>query len=150
MYKKSFLLLGLSSIFLLASCAKTVIVDKNTPEKVVKRSDACPIISSDKWHAWLDKYNKKEGSFRLNVSGEITLPNPSYSFEWSAGPIDRMYPPGLRLLLKPEKNKGMFTQIITDVPTLYQMNTPISKYKYVSIYCEGTELVKIENVVLTD
>ncbi len=150
MYKQSLQLLGFLFTLLLVSCAKTVTESQPIPENVVKQKDLCPIIRSDKWHAWLDKYNQKEGSFRLNVSGELTLPNPAYHIEWTAGPIDRMYPPGLRLLLKPKKRDGMSIQVITDVPTSYQMDTPISRYRYVSIYCEGVELAKIENVVLTD
>lgn len=77
------------------------------------KNGSCPIIESDKWHAWIDRYQKTEGSYRLNVSGKVNLPTPAYEINWSIGSTDRMAPPGIRLFLEPVLQEGMAIQLIT-------------------------------------
>lgn len=150
MYKKCSQIFSVLPIFLLLSCESSVTLVGNSPEENVNNISACPIIESDKWYAWLDKFEQEKGIYRLNVKGEVSLPNPAYDIEWSVGPMDRMNPPGLRLFLKPKANDGMSIQVITNVPVTYQLDTPIVQYRYISIYCDNVEIARISDVNLTD
>lgn len=143
-------LLWLTSLLFIVSCSNTVEEKEIKAKENVQKTLACPIIESGKWHSWLDKYQQQEGSYRLKLSGEVLLPNPAYKLKWLVGPTDRMNPPGLRLFLKPIALSEMAIQVITTVPVNYELETPISNYRFVSIYCEGKLLAKIENVILTD
>jgi len=143
-------LLYLIPLLLTVSCSNTVEVIETGVKEVVQQPLTCPIIESEKWHSWLDKYEQQEGSYRLNISGEVLLPNPAYKFKWLVGPTDRMSSPGLRLFLKPIAQAGMAIQVLTTLPVKYELKTPISNYRHVSIYCEDKLLVQIKDVVLTD
>jgi hypothetical protein len=145
------------SVLSLAGCSNTVQEQSagQAPDvaQVVENrrtESTCPILHSDKWYAWLDKEASKEGQFRLNVSGEITLPNPGFELEWSVGLTDRMRPPGLRLSLVPKSLNQMTIQVLTNVPVKYYMDTPIRQFRHVSIYCGQQQLAQIVDVMLTD
>ena len=121
-----------------------------TPEKSAMPSTTCTILESGKWHAWLDTYQQEKGFYRLNISGEVRLANPGYDLEWAVGPTDRMEPPGLNLFLSAVSKEGMHAQVITDVSVNYEMNTPISSFRHVSIVCGDKLLGQMVDVQLTD
>lgn len=159
---KSPLLLLLQTL-LIASCTNTVQKQASTPEQKQQPKEefnqqaiagqinsTCPVLQSGKWYAWLDKEAQQEGQYRLNVNGEITLPNPGFDIQWSVGPTDRMHPPGLRLSLSPKPSNQMTIQVLTIVPVKYHLETPIAHFRHVSIYCAGKQLAQIPDVMLTD
>lgn len=150
MNKKIILTLTILSSFLITACSGSAKNRQHPIKKDEKRNTTCPVLKSEKWHAWLDTYQQPEGSYRLKVSGEILLPNPSYKIEWSEGPTDRMTPPGIRLLLNPVEAEGMSIQVITQIKVEYKTETPVPSYKHVSIYCKGKLLAQIQGVTLID
>jgi hypothetical protein len=110
----------------------------------------CPILKSGKWYAWLDKFTKKDGQYRLNINGEVIMPTPGFAMQWSVGPTDRMQPPSLRLSLLPKASNLMVIQVLTKVPVKYSLETPISEFSSISIFCGEKLLSRIEGVTLTD
>jgi hypothetical protein len=110
----------------------------------------CPILKSEKWSARLDKSTKKDGQYRLNINAEVVMPNPGFSMQWSVGPTDRMQPPALRLSLLPKASDLMVIQVLTTVPVKYSLDTPISEFSNISIFCGDKLLSRIEDVTLTD
>ena len=121
------------------------------PIEVTAHSNAsCPILKSGKWYARLDKFTKKYGQYRLHINGEVIMPNPGFAMQWSVGPTDRMQPPALRLSLLPKASDLMVIQVLTTVPVKYSLDTPISEFSNISIFCEEKLLSQIEGVTLTD
>ena len=114
------------------------------------RSASCPILKSEKWYAWLDKFSKGNGQYRLNINGEVIMPSPGFAMQWSVGPTDRMRPPNLRLNLLPKAPDLMAIQVLTTVPVKYYLENPISEFNSVSIFCGEKLLSRIEDVTLTD
>lgn len=114
------------------------------------RGVSCPILKSDKWHAWFDRFTEKDGQYRLNVNGEVIMPHPGFTMQWSVGPTDRMHPPGLKLSLLPKASDMMVIQVLTTVPVKYYLETPISEFSRVSIFCGEKLLSRIEGVTATD
>ena len=81
-------------IFFLASCADNQAKVKVDPKNIhEERNVSCPIIQSEKWHAWIDKFTQKKDSKRLIVVGEIVLPTPGFTVAWKQGATDRQYVP---------------------------------------------------------
>ena len=87
--------------------------------------------------------------YELYISGEITLPHPGYNIEWLKGPLDRMNPPGLRIILQISESDAMTIQVITPVSVGQRFETPISTFRYISIYC-GNKLINQFNDVKVD
>jgi len=106
----------------------------------------CPVLKSGKWHAWIKDSTNQSKGYQLNVKGEVTLPNPGFDIVWSAGPTDRMNPPGLRLNLQPKPTSMMTIQVLTNVSVSHRLDTPLKGYRSVSIYCAGEILGSIKNV----
>ncbi len=140
-------------VSLLSGCSNTAdIKEESEPSisKVVILDDNCAVIKSEKWHAWLDKYHENEGKNRLLVSGIITLPNPSYTIEWSSGPTDRMRPPTLRLRLTVDEVSNGSIQVISKVPVKFTMPTSLNQYRKVLVFCGDELLAEIPDVQMTD
>ncbi len=114
------------------------------------QAPSCMIRKSRKWHAWIDRYTSNQAVYRLNIFGEVDLPSPGYTLTWSRGITDRMQPPGQRLTLLATPSQGMEIQVITPTETKFTMETPIPKFRHVSIYCGERLLISIPDVVLTD
>lgn len=144
-------LLWLVPLATMVGCTNTAqpINEKPINKKPVDIENAatCPIIESGKWHVWLDTHAQESGSFRLNVKGEVTLPNPAYKFEWQVGPTDRMSPPSVRLMLNPISQEGMAIQVLTKMPVNYTMQTRIPHYRNVSVYCGGKLLGEMSDIM---
>ncbi len=143
-------LFALLAILSLSACSFTEKDGEPVEQKITEQTANCPILKSEKWYAWVDKFTEKDGQYRLVVNGEITLPNPAFEMKWSAGRTDRMYPPGIRLSLLPKKLDQMSIQVLSTVPVNYTLETPISEYSSVSIFCGDKLLSRIEGAKLTD
>lgn len=116
-------------------------------------SESCAVLQSDKWHAWLDRYSNKESDqyeYRLNLVGEVILPNPGYSIDWSVGPMDRRAPPGIRINLLTTPSDNPTIQVLTPMKAEFTMDTPVKFFRSVSVYCGEGLLVEIPDVQLTD
>jgi hypothetical protein len=107
-------------------------------------------LKSEKWHVWLDKFTEKKGQYRLIVNGQITLPTPRFTMRWFVDSTDRMHPPSLRLMLQPKASNLMTIQVLTTVPVEYTLETSLSEFNSVLIYCGEKLLSRIEGVNLTD
>jgi hypothetical protein len=142
--------LWITPLIPIIACSNNTEVKTLPTNNVAQQSSSCPIIESGKWHSWLDRHDQPENSYRLQVSGEVLLPNPAYDFTWAEGPTDRMYPPEIRLYLTPIARDEMVIQVLTPMPIKYEMSTLITNYRHVSIYCEGKLLTQITDIKLTD
>jgi hypothetical protein len=109
----------------------------------------CPIYESTSWQARLKESPEVDNMYELYISGEITLPHPGYNIEWLKGPLDRMNPPGLRIILQISESDAMTIQVITPVSVGQRFETPISTFRYISIYC-GNKLINQFNDVKVD
>ncbi len=115
-----------------------------------KAKAGCPILESNKWHAWLDRYTDQEQTYRLNVVAEVTMPTPGYQFAWREGPLDRRQPPSLRLFLTPTPPEGLVTQVLSTEPLEYQSMSKNREYRSIIVVCAEEVIAEIVDVQLTD
>lgn len=120
---------------------------KTLPANVTK---SCAVLKHKNWHGWIDKFSNESQNYRLNVSAEVTFPTPGFSIEWKQGPMDRRFPPTLRLNLIPTYPEGPTVQMLTTEKIHYTFDTPISKFSSVLVFCDDTLLSEIVDVRLTD
>ncbi|MHA2940406.1 hypothetical protein ACXJY6_19195 [Vibrio sp. RC27] len=137
-------------LFSVVSCSTSNTAGNEKPMVKTSQEITCPVLKSGKWHAWIDRFQQPEGSYRLNVSGEIQLPNPTYELIWSEGPTDRMTPPSLQLSLKPVQQEGMAIQVISTQTAKHEITTSIPHYRHISVYCEEKLLGKMSDVMLAE
>lgn len=129
------------------SMTKETLTD--APPAVIEST--CSIYESAKWHAWLDK-GSEDGGLRLNVSGEVTVPSPGYTVSWQMGPMDRAFPPSLRLrltTLAPPAGQ-MNIQMLTKQAIDYTVASRVPKYRSIMIICGDELLAEIPDVQLSE
>jgi hypothetical protein len=112
-------------------------------------SESCAVLQDGKWHAWIDRYSDKQ-AFRLNLVGEVILPNPGYTIDWRIGPTDRRAPPAIRIQLLTTPASHPSIQVLTPIKAEFSMETAIQSFRSVSIYCGDKLLIEIPDVQLTD
>jgi hypothetical protein len=134
----------------MASCSTSVQGKNHSIEQPNIADYHCPILKSEKWHVWLDKFTEKKGQYRLIVNGQITLPTPGFTMRWFVDSTDRMHPPSLRLMLQPKASNLITIQVLTTVPVEYTLETSLTEFNSVLIYCGEKLLSRIEGVNLTD
>lgn len=112
---------------------------------------ACSIYESSKWHAWLDK-GGEDGGMRLKVSGEVTLPSPGYTVNWQMGPMDRAFPPSLRLRLTTQAppTGQMNIQVLTVQAADFTVASPVPQYRSIMVFCGDEMLAEIPDVQLRE
>jgi hypothetical protein len=135
-------------VFTLLGCHAAENINKQSINSHEKST--CPIIKSDKWHAWIDKATINKQLFRLNIHGEVELPNSGYQITWLRGPMDRMQPPKLSVNIVPQKREGMSLQVLSTMPVTYTLETPIKNFRAVAIYCGGELLTEMVDIQLTN
>lgn len=130
------------------SCSAHINSDAETT--VENRTPTCSVLQHQNWHGWIDKFSNESQNYRLNVSAEVTFPTPGFSIEWKQGPMDRRFPPTLRLNLIPTYPEGPTVQILTTEKIHYTFDTPISSFSRILVFCDDTLLSEIVDVRLTD
>lgn len=112
--------------------------------------NACAIIDSRNWHAWIDKMPSIDGGMRLHISGEVDMPTPGFTFEWVEGPADRAQPPGLRFKLNTTAPDGIVSQVLTTEMVKYVGETPYPAIRAIYVGCGDTQLTEIVDVTITE
>lgn len=113
-------------------------------------ANACPIQESRNWHAWIDRVSGASQSSRLNISGQIDLPNPGYTVSWKSGPLDRRNPPSLRLFIETQAPEGVVAQVIDPRDVRYELETKVLHYRSILILCGDRKLGEIPDVTPTE
>ena len=140
------IIIGILAVCSLSSC-------KDEPQKIteiIKMSESqqtCPVISSNKWQANVT-VSENSSFYNLQIEGEITMPTPGYRAVWSEGPTDRMLPPTMRLQLELSPPRQMVIQVVSTKKIKHVIETPISEFRRVMIYCGNEKLGEINNVML--
>lgn len=113
-----------------------------------RAAEACPVLSSGQWHAWIDRFPGK-GINRLIVTGSISLPSPGYRWRMvKAGGI-RGRPPLQELRLEIDPPEGIVAQVVTPVDIRGEAKTAFSNLR-VLVSCGGKRLAYFDEVVVTD
>lgn len=106
-------------------------------------SEACAVIGSRGWEAWVNKMPGPDMHPKIHVVGQVDVRTGGYTFEWQEGPLDRSAHPALRLTLVPIAPEGMALQAITTMEVKYEAPALASGYSRVLISCGGAPLAEI-------
>lgn len=117
-------------------------------DAVADMSDACPVIDSRNWSAWVNAMPGPDAKITLHVTGEIDLPTPGYEISWQAGMADRSMTPVQRLMLTLTPPDGMVAQVITTETVKYEGPALVKTYGGVIVMCGGEALAEIDDVTL--
>jgi len=98
-------------------------------------TEACDVIASRDWEAWINKMPGPNAVPTVHVIGKVDVRTPGYTFEWAEGPMDRSAMPVLRLRLIARKPDGMIAQIIATEEVKYQGPAPGTGISRVIIGC---------------
>ncbi|MDP3457873.1 MAG: hypothetical protein Q8S09_01235 [Hyphomonas sp.] len=113
----------------------------------VTETEACAVLDSRGWEAWINKMPGPGAVATLHVIGKVDVRTGGYTFTWQEGPMDRSAVPALRLKLVPKAPDGMATMAITTEDVAYQAPALSSGYSRVIISCGGTTLGEITEVM---
>ncbi len=111
-------------------------------------ASSCPVISSGKWHAWIDRFPGK-GINRLVVVGSVELPSPGYRWRMVKAGGLRGRPPLQELRLELDPPEGIVAQVVTPVDVRGEAKTAFSNLR-VMVSCGGKRLAYFDEVVITD
>ncbi|MDP1556232.1 MAG: hypothetical protein Q8L84_12315 [Hyphomonas sp.] len=126
-----------------AEAAATIMpVEEATPV-----AEACDVLGSRDWEAWINKMPGVGMVPTLHVVGKVDVRTSGYTFEWKEGPMDRSAIPALRLKLVPVPPDGMATMAITTEEVKYEAPALSSGYSRVIIGCGGTTLAEITEIM---
>ena len=135
--------LGALAIFSLTGCMTSIDKPAATSPSV---SDACPVVGSSNWQAWLEPPAGASSLRMLHISGEVDLPTPGYSVTLEAGPADRAMPPSQRFRLKATPPNGMVTQVVTPTQVTFHETATSPAYRSIVILCGQRVLSTITEV----
>lgn len=111
-------------------------------------TDACPVIESRGWRAWVDAMPNPDAAATLFVEGEVDMPTPGYSFAWEVGMADRSAVPTQRLHIKATPPDGMTAQVVTTETVRYEGPAIAQSYRSVIVMC-GEDVLAEATPVLT-
>jgi hypothetical protein len=109
-------------------------------------SEACAVIGSRGWEAWVNKMPGPDMQPKIHVVGQVDVRTGGYTFEWQEGPLDRSAHPALRLTLVPIAPDGMALQAITTMEAKYEAPALATGYSRVLISCGGAPLAEITQI----
>ena len=132
---------------LTVACNPAGLSDNLPDTTIVDAAADCPVIESSEWSAWIDAEPSATGANpQLHIRGNVVLPTPGYSAEWTAGPSDRAMPPGQRFTLSFSPPDGMVTQVITPMNVAYQGDAAYPEYRVIYIICGDEQLAEITEI----
>jgi len=108
-------------------------------------AEGCPVTASSGWTARIDRMPGPNDNPILHVSGTVTVPQDGYTFEWREGPMDRMMPPGLRLILEPQAPE-IGAQVISEEEVAYSGPAFPQGYRVIYVLCSGEPLAEITEI----
>lgn len=135
--------LGALAILSLTGCMTSIDKPAVAPPSV---SDACPVVGSSNWQAWLEPSAGPIPLRMLHISGEVNLPTPGYAVTLEAGPADRAMPPSQRFRLKATPPNGMVTQVVTPTRVTFHEAATYPAYRSIVILCGQRVLASINEV----
>jgi hypothetical protein len=103
------------------------------------------VIASSGWNAWIDRMPGPNDNPTLHVRGTVTVPQDGFTFTWREGPMDRMMPPGLRLILEPRPPE-IGTQVISEEPVAYSGPAFPQGYRVIYVICGEDQLAEITDI----
>lgn len=104
----------------------------------------CPVVASRNWSARVA--GGDAGERRLHVEGEIDLPTPGYTADWSEGPADRRIPPAQHLILGLSAPTGATTQVLTSMMVEYEGDAIYPEYRAILVRCGDVILASITDI----
>jgi hypothetical protein len=104
----------------------------------------CPVIESRNWSARVTR--GAAGERRLHVAGEIDLPTPGYTADFSEGPADRRMPPAQHLILELGEPDGMAAQVVTSMAVEYEGDAIYPEYRAILVRCGDVVLASITHI----
>lgn len=113
----------------------------------VAEQQACPVLDSRDWEAWVNKMPGPGAVATIHVVGKVDVRSGGYTFSWEEGPMDRSAVPALRLKLVPKAPDGMATMAVATEAVKYQAPALSSGYSRVVIGCGGTTLAEITEIM---
>ena len=125
--------------------------DKTIPgesEAIGDAMDACPVLESSDWTAWVSAMPGPDATPTLHVTGKADMPTPGYRFSVEAGMADRSAMPVQRLILTATAPDGMVTQVVTTETVEYSGPAITTTYGGVMIMCGGEALAEITDVMV--
>ena len=138
-------IIGLTGLLLMAcdgpaqEAAMAPVQNETTPQV----TENCAVLDSRNWQAWVNAMPGPDAQPTLHVTGDVDLPTPGYTIEWRLGALDRMQPPGQRLVLSTTPPDGIVTQVVTTVGVAFAGETTITEYREVIVTCGGSIMVEI-------
>lgn len=134
-------------IFTLVGCESSMDKNQSQANQTTSPIQECSIYDSRRWQASMGSLNGTDNKYEISVGGEVDLPSPAYQVIWKQGPLDRAYPPSLRLrLITNNDSEGASIQVITSTRTKYTIETSVPNIKQVIIAC-GDEVIATVPVV---
>lgn len=109
-------------------------------------ADSCPVYDSRNWGAWLDVMPGPNATPKLHITGEVDLPTPGYTAQWTAGPADRANPPAQHFDLSFTPPDGMVTQVITPMAVKYEGDAAYASYRAIIVSCGDEVLAEITDI----
>jgi len=131
----------------LGACATTETpVTSEPPAATAPAPNACAVIESSGWKAWVNRMPGPGAAPTLIVEGQVTLPMPGYVVTLSLGRADRSMTPVQQLILEATPPSGQVMQVLT--PHTARIDTPAigASYKAVQIVCGGNVIAEITDV----
>ncbi|MCH6256309.1 hypothetical protein MLD52_07100 [Puniceicoccaceae bacterium K14] len=114
---------------------------KQTPEisaaMTTQQNDA---LRAHDWSAWVE-------NGQLRLTGKIDFPSPGYHTNWCLGPLDRAFPPGLRIILEIEKPTNPTIPVITTKSFDLSFESPAPEYREIVLVYGEVQLSRIQSLI---
>ncbi|MEQ9507031.1 MAG: hypothetical protein RLO80_12270 [Hyphomonas sp.] len=129
---------------------ETVTIEEEVAEEAVpvEETDACDVLESSGWEAWINKMPGPGATPTIHVIGKVTVRTGGYTFEWQEGPLDRSAMPALRLKLVPVAPTDMAMQALTTEDVKYEAPALATGYRSVIIGCGSETLAEITEITV--
>jgi hypothetical protein len=114
------------------------------PAPVVAPTPGCPVLASRNWQATLNK--PADGPAELTLTGEVDLPTPGYTVQFSQGITDRAMPPSQQIIAAFTPPSGMVMQVVTAHQLKYILPNALPHYRSLRVRCGDTVIVTLTEI----